>query len=605
MKHCYFKIPVSLRGRMIWAFFLAALLPMGIIQLFSYHTLGQTVENNVEDLTKINLEQASQYIQLQIDTFDDLLYQLYTSDEIVELIHRKENSGDFATYRYQLARRLREIGNIKPYIQSITVMTADDEIVFYDKLTASSEKNSWIDSFSIAPQSLYRQNVNKIDTSIYPSQYVGNYSSKPYYLFHMVHRIVDYKNITKEMGIVILSIDERVLEEGCSTQMKQETDSRETNAVFIVDQTGELITFPDKSYIQNKHLIPSKDSETFEQACKDLFPKQEPHRLSVQSLFNEELGWCFVNVSNQGNMTAQLQQQFLMNLLVMCISLVLLMSVSIYISKKLVYSVQEIVEAMQETGRGKWQYVAVEESTPVEVSRIAVQFNQMVHEIKELIEKIKSVTIKQKNAEIAMLEAQINPHFLYNTLDTINWMAIDHEEYEISSAISALGEILRYGINPNNRIVTIREEVEWLKQYLQLQQTRMKYQFVWELHVSPEVLSCRLHKLLFQPFVENCIVHAFDGTKQGKIDIWIQQQGQMVAIVISDNGRGFFQNFAWKDHFDVNVRTQSEKGHIGMENAVGRLKLYYGEQCEIQIKSEVGKGTTVYIMIPDISGDEL
>src|SRR5690606_22009806 len=110
-----------------------------------------------------------------------------------------------------------------------------------------------------------------------------------------------------------------------------------------------------------------------------------------------------------------------------------------------------------------------------------------------------------------------NPHFLYNTLDTINWMAIEKNEFDISNAITSLATILRYAITNSNEMVTVRDEVEWLKKYIYLQQTRLKNTFRCEINVEPEALDFRIHKLLLQPFIENAVIHGFEGIKRENV----------------------------------------------------------------------------------------
>ena len=115
------------------------------------------------------------------------------------------------------------------------------------------------------------------------------------------------------------------------------------------------------------------------------------------------------------------------------------------------------------------------------------------------------------------MEAQINPHFLYNTLDTINWMAIDKDEFDISNAINSLATILRYAIADSSGEVFVRDEIDWLKKYIYLQQFRLKNNFTCSINVDPDVMDLRIHKLLLQPFVENSILHGFEGTKNNHV----------------------------------------------------------------------------------------
>ncbi|MDE6636421.1 MAG: histidine kinase, partial [Lachnospiraceae bacterium] len=234
---------------------------------------------------------------------------------------------------------------------------------------------------------------------------------------------------------------------------------------------------------------------------------------------------------------------------------------------------------------------------PKEVATIAEHLNRMLDKLQYSMDNEKLLAERERVAEIAALEARINPHFLYNTLDTINWMAIDNNEIEISNAISALGKILRYGINDSNGIVTIATEMEWLKQYIHLQQIRLKDTFEFSIDVEPEVLRYNIHKLLLQPFVENSIIHGF-ANKKGihRLSITIRQS-DMLEISIHDNGGGMK-----KEQVDMinsgQFRYYDDKYHIGMENAFQRIRLYYGEQANVYVVSETGKSTTVYIRLP-------
>ena len=158
-------------------------------------------------------------------------------------------------------------------------------------------------------------------------------------------------------------------------------------------------------------------------------------------------------------------------------------------SKNLIASVGKIVRGMGLTQGGDLSVrIAKDEDMPVEIESIADGFN-------DTLEKLNDAITRQQEAQIVALEAQINPHFLYNTLDTINWMAIDRDEYDISNAISALATILRYAIVNSNAEVSIREEAEWLKKYIYLQQFRMKNRFSCSIFVAPDVQEALIHKL--------------------------------------------------------------------------------------------------------------
>ena len=240
-----------------------------------------------------------------------------------------------------------------------------------------------------------------------------------------------------------------------------------------------------------------------------------------------------------------------------------------------------------------------------EVETIAVQYNRMMNRLQDSVAKEQELSRQKQKAEITALEAQINPHFLYNILDTINWMAIGKKAFEISRAISALAAILRYGLDNSNGIVTIRDEYEWLKQYLLLQQTRLKDGFESRVSIQPEAMGVRVHKLLIQPFVENAIIHGFDGIeRQAVLEIEIQLQGENgLRIVICDNGKGIPEETAARFNRGEFPDTEG-RSHIGMKNAMERIRLYYGGDSEVRIVSRENEYTKVIIQIKDTSGGQ-
>jgi two-component system sensor histidine kinase YesM len=235
--------------------------------------------------------------------------------------------------------------------------------------------------------------------------------------------------------------------------------------------------------------------------------------------------------------------------------------------------------------------IAKDPRRPLEFESIAEGFNDTLSRLNESIHR-------QREAQIVAMEAQINPHFLYNTLDTINWMAIDRDEYDISNAISALANILRYAIVNSNAEVTVREETEWLKKYIYLQQYRLKNQFSCRIDAQPEVLYASIHKLLLQPFVENAILHGFDKNQSDpELKVGISKNEDKLEIEIEDNGTGIDPEIL--DRISQKNYARDFKGSgIGMKNAITRLEMYYGSRAGIEIGTVSPHGTRVLIHIP-------
>ena len=419
-------------------------------------------------------------------------------------------------------------------------------------------------------------------------------------MFHIAHRIIDYKNLDNKTGIVIISIDEKFLRNVCLVQ--EDSEKELDNFNFIVDDQGRIISFINQDNLtykitDGKASLEKRQDDYFEFIIGEgLFEKEYT---SINVYRDEALSWDIVNVSNQRDTMTKLSKQQEIDIMISLLSLTIVIILIVILSRQLGNSIKRVVTTMQVASSGDLGIrVKVDQQMPLEVEAIAFQFNDMLGKLDDAMKKEKEAGERQRLAEIKALEAQINPHFLYNTLDTINWMAIDKNEFDISNAIGSLAAILRYAIKNSTVTVEIRDEIEWLKNYIYLQQTRLKNSFRCEINVDPEVLDCKIHKLLLQPFIENSIIHGFEDVKQEhSLEIVFKKKGEFISISIKDNGKGMEPSLIENLNKEVFHKTESD-GHIGIENAISRLHMYYGKKASVNLNSILGKGTVITLLIP-------
>lgn len=234
-----------------------------------------------------------------------------------------------------------------------------------------------------------------------------------------------------------------------------------------------------------------------------------------------------------------------------------------------------------------------------EVGELINSFNFMVNKINTLVNEVYQEKIAQKNAELQALQAQINPHFLYNTLDSINWMLIDRGEYDISEIIISLGNLMRYSIEDDSAFVTIDREVEYILSYLKIKKNRLENRLSYLVEVDESVRAEAIPKLILQPLVENAITHGIALRQQpGNVMIVIEDAGEEVAITIQDNGIGMTSEQL--EDLRIHCLESDKEGNtrIGLHNVNRRLRLHYGEPFLIHMESEYQKGTTVKLRIP-------
>lgn len=572
---------------------ITSIIPIILVNLFLYKNTSKIVNDNASDWIHENLKQTRSSLEVWLESYEDILFQVYTDDNVVELIDKINQGEDVSVCKNQLRRMLHGFFYTKDYIKSISVVTANGTLVFYDLITGSSTKNSWIDDGALTREELYQEISIDNATHVFSTQKAIEFGADTYYLFHLGHRIIDYRNVKKDLGIVIVSVDEELLNYVCSNE-----EDTETTYHFIVDKKGEVVSFPNQEMLCEK-VIEWSDEESVRQQRYEEWIREKDVGKTVNFIYSEKFQWDIVNVSSQKETVQRMHSQQKIMITVLSVALWAAAIMIWILIQRLTGSMQNMVSVMQKAGKGELRArVEIEEDMSGEMETIALEFNHMLERLSRSLENEREANTRQREAEIAALEAQINPHFLYNLLDTINWMAIDRDEYEISNSISALAFILRYGIDNSNGIVSVREECEWLKKYLFLQQTRLKYAFQCEMHIEPEIMECKIHKLLLQPFVENAILHGFEGVERTYfLSLSMRKEGSGIHIEIYDNGKGIQRELVEQMNRGIFPQTE-EKNHIGMENAITRIHMYYGEDGKVRIESEPGEWTKIFITIP-------
>ncbi|MNV48346.1 Sensor histidine kinase YpdA [compost metagenome] len=235
-----------------------------------------------------------------------------------------------------------------------------------------------------------------------------------------------------------------------------------------------------------------------------------------------------------------------------------------------------------------------------ELQLIANNFNYMCERLELYINKVYISEITQKNAELVALQSQINPHFLYNTLEAIRMRAISQGAKDVGQMIYILSTLFRTMIK-KSMVVTIADEIEYCNLYLELFQIRHKDKLQIESRISPVAMNCSIVKLLIQPVIENYIVHGFRPERfDNLIRIEVTEADERIQIVIRDNGNGIIPSklTELQKTLQVSMRMDAPPSSLGLCNVNERIKLYYGIEYGLSIASEIGVGTTVIMNIP-------
>ena len=283
--------------------------------------------------------------------------------------------------------------------------------------------------------------------------------------------------------------------------------------------------------------------------------------------------------------------------MVVCSVLIIVVAVSaVMIVSGIIQPISQLNQATEKIAQGDFNARAQADSDD-EVAELAVSFNKMAGSMQSLIDKVKEDERKMRKADLRLLQEQIQPHFLYNTLDSIIWMAEGKKYEDVVLMTASLARLLRQSISNEDETVLIGQEIQYVKSYLTIQKMRYKDKLEFEINVDPSINSVHIVKLVLQPIVENAIYHGLKYKEsKGMLTVNGYQKDGNAVIEIADDGVGMDEetlNRIFEKH-KVNYRSNG----VGVYNVQRRLSMYYGKEYGLSYKSEKGKGTTVTVVIP-------
>lgn len=421
-----------------------------------------------------------------------------------------------------------------------------------------------------------------------------NLADKEYH-FSIARAVMDTQSV-KPLGVICINIDKSFFRDICRDIMtipgervlildeadRIVYDTEEENILKLVEQSGfnmpELTRSENKSSIQingEKFLIDTVNSVSESLKLVRIIPEDK----------------LFVNLKI-------MQQQFLLLIL---ISVFLSLLLSIYLTYGITKPMKRLISTMRVVEKGDLS-IRFSVRQKDEIGLLGRSFNKMIRKIEKLINIVYISQIRKKEAELDALQTQINPHFIYNTLESIRMMAELNDDAETSRMTFMLARLLRYSISTKKQKVTVKQEVEHLNNYLELQNMRFEDKFQLVVDLDEELYHAGIIKLVFQPVVENAIVHGFEGIEgKGVIRISGRHEEGRIVLCIEDNGKGIPAEQLEELNRKINDFSQNdgEKGSIGLKNVNERIQLHYGESFGIRLCSEPDKGTVVILEFPD------
>lgn len=366
---------------------------------------------------------------------------------------------------------------------------------------------------------------------------------------------------------------------------------------FITDGGGNIIYHPQQQLIFSG--IKSENTKFIKGLSEGVHYEENV----IYTIKTTEDGlWRVVGLSFTDELTVEIRTQIIFSIVISFLFCGIIALIVLKVYSKIVNApARSIIKAMNafEKQAENFRYSGGNESV-AELRIISSSFEHMAKTIQSLMERVHREEKELRKTELKALQAQINPHFLYNTLDSIQWMCEQGKTKDAAEMVRALARLFRISISRGRELITLREELQHAENYLIIQSYRYRSQFSYTIDASDELMDCLCNKITIQPLIENAIYHGIDRmVDEGKIKITVKPAADAsddILITVSDNGIGMTKEQCGK----ILAKDRSDSGGIGVKNVNDRLKIYFGEKYGLSIESELDVGTTVTVRIPKI-----
>ncbi|MCT4618226.1 MAG: histidine kinase [Marinisporobacter sp.] len=567
---------MSFRKKLFFSILIITTILVIAISLAFYHQVKNIVRKNYEELLTENVKNVGTVFNDKMRKIYYMTVEITFDDDIKSLILKNNNESR----NFHLSNLLNKYKISNEDIDSIYLYLPKDKMIV-KAAEYKSVSNVWNPSNSEWLNLI--ENKKEYSTNFIPIGWVDYFSSVEKNVFTYYKPIKD-SNSGEILAWIAMNVDERVIYFNCLEHMNKVSDS----ITQIVSEDGKILSSPN---IEN---IGKAYGDQF--SPKNLRPNQFGiyHTLPFTKV-------QFISIVDLDKLTKNLNKS--KNFIIYCVFLtgIIAFLFSNFISKKMYEPVKNLQVSMGKVANGDLKARATIYKND-EIGLLSKGFNEMVDRIEHLIGELVTERLLKKEAELEALQYQIRPHFMYNTLNSIKFAAYIQKANNIGKLLGAFIELLQITAGKKGTFLTVKDEIQIVKNYVALQSFRYMDKFKVFYDIDEESLDCYLPRIILQPFVENSILHGLD-VKHDENKIWITTliEGEKLKIVIQDNGKGMMKEEIDKIPRKENNNKNNKKGtfsQIGIGNITERLKLYYGNKASIRFESELQKGVKVQIILP-------
>ena len=575
----------SIKTRLVIALLMISIIPLVGISGYSFHIFSAALQEKLsasisQTLSMINLNMVS-----EIEKYQYLCGSICISEEIKKGLLKKDMTDmEKNQAMLEIQNMIRNKIIYPAQAKNITVYDTDGNI-FYD----------------LGYDGFYQKDVDRILSQLEEQDqdvwaYAHTYRDRN--ILVLGRRIYEHYSKSRVIGYTLISIEEKIF----SKTVLEPVGLSDSSNIMYMNLDGTVLSSWNRSIALGEKTgdeLLKKIQERLPKKTSSFSIQEDGEDQLVTYIFNKNLNQLFVYTMPYHYINSEVYAM-LKHILVVVVFLVLLCIVIVaMVYQGIMSPIKRMLEFCREVSEGKLS-VRIQDKHKDELSRLSGSMDHMADTIEHLMDQQKTQEKKKRELELQMLQYQLNPHFLFNTLNSLRFVAAMHKDQIVSDGIQALSSLLQNTLTNKNEYITIQEELENLENYFSILRIRYAGSFEYSFHVEEdELLSCLVPKLILQPLAENSVMHgSSDNGTVMEIQITCWRENKDVMIELSDDGKGF-------EVTDDALAPHPERKRIGVANVNDRIQLNFGRKYGLKINSQPGKGTTCTLTLPELYADTL
>ena len=574
----------SVKTTMLILFSLLIVITMFIFLLVSLNYKERTVVENSTEYTSRLTSQVNRDIDSYIDYMKNISSMIIRGGDVQKYLFTVQTKEEEQETYDRIITQFNTVVETRQDISNIGVVTRDGRYIINDGTDRLNENISledvdWYDKALCGRE------------SVLTSSHVQHMIRNNYQWVVTLSKGIENPVTKKNEGVFFIDLNYRLLKDLC-----ENNSPAASSYVFIMDGEGKIIYHPKQQLLYNG--LKEEITDEVLRCGQGHFITREGNESRLYTVsVSDKTGWRVVGVTQLSELMKNKKEMQGTYVLMAVLLLGAAMVLSMFFATAITRPIKELRDSMKEVEKGNLDNVNVAVSSQTEIGSLENSFNLMTSQIRQLMEQNIYEQEQKRQSELKALRSQINPHFLYNTLDSIIWMAEGGKNKEVVRMTAALARLLRQSISNDNELISIEKEIDYAGSYLTIQKMRYRDKLEYEIEVDEEIKHKEIINLILQPLVENAIYHGikYRGSK-GLVRITGRGEGDKIILTVSDNGIGMDET-ALEEIFDRSKAREGNNG-VGVYNVQTRIQLYYGTEYGLHFESRLGEGTQVTVTIP-------